>query len=278
MRFAENIIFHTMLYKIMAYALIGVIGIFAYVKYIELRGVYYPSKNIYLTPASLKLPFEDVSFKTGDTLTLHGWFIPGNNGNYTVFVFHGNAGNISDRIDKIILLRETGANIFIFDYRGFGVSQGSPSERGFYLDAKAAYDYLLNTRNIPAERIIFYGESLGAGVALHLASEVKYIRAIIVEGAFSCGRDMAKVFYPFIPVFFFSDSFNSLKTVKNVHAAKLFLHSQDDEVVPLALSRKLYESSPEPKSFVELRGGHNTAFLDSKDAYVSAIKSFINQL
>ncbi len=250
--------------------------IFGYVKYLE-SGIFYPAKNIEFTPASINLAYKDVYLKTQDGVRIHGWFIPHDNAKYTFLFCHGNAGNVGHRLDKIGMLYNVGLNIFIIDYRGFGLSQGRPSEKGLYLDAKAGYEYLLKAQKAAPEQIILYGESLGTAVLVNLASESK-VKAIILEGAFPCGKDMGKKIYPFIPKFIFSNSFNSLAKIKKVHVAKLFLHSTEDEIVPFALAKKLFLSAPEPKYLVELRGSHNTAFIDCKEQYQSAIAGFIDKL
>jgi uncharacterized protein len=251
--------------------------LYLYIKYIESKGIYYPQKEIQLTPLQVNLPFDDVYIKTKDGLSINGWFISAPNAKYALLFLHGNAGNIGDRIDKISLLHEIGLNIFIIDYRGYGKSQGSPSEAGFYLDSQAAYDYLLNGRNLKAEQLILYGESLGTAVAIDLAYRKKS-GAVIAEGAFSRGRDMARVVYPFLPAFLFADSFNSLKKIAGIGSPKLFMHSSEDEVVPFALAKKLYNAAKEPKRFEQLQGGHNMAFLDSKEKYISSISSFVKWL
>ena len=256
--------------------LLGLGLLFFYIKYLENNGIYYPIKDIGFYPSSIGLSYEETDITTEDGCNINGWFIPYPNAKYTLLFCHGNAGNIGDRIDKLDLLRRIGLNIFIVDYRGYGKSQGRPFENGFYLDAQAAYNYLLNTHNIKSEQIILYGESLGTAVVIDLASKKK-VRAVIVEGAFSRGRDMAVKIYPFLPAFLFSNSFDSIRKITKINVPKLFIHSRNDEVVPFALASKLYNTAGEPKEFVEIIGGHNTAFLDSKEKYVSAIALFIEK-
>ncbi|MFH1457565.1 MAG: alpha/beta hydrolase [Candidatus Omnitrophota bacterium] len=263
--------------KIAYLILLGAVLMMVYIKYIESRAVFFPEKKIEFTPLEFNLPFEDVVFNTQDGLKLNGWFIAQSNAKYTLLFFHGNAGNIGHRLEKLLALRSSGTDIFIIDYRGFGKSGGRVSEKGVYLDARAAYDYLVENRHIPPGQIILYGESLGTAVAIDLAAQGK-VKAIIVEGGFSRGRDMAARMYPFLPHFLFSDSYNSLEKIEKIEVPKLFIHSRDDEVVPLELARKLYHASPSPKEFVELNGGHNSAFLDSQEKYISAINSFISNL
>lgn len=265
------------MFKGIVYIIVGIILILGYIKYIAVRGIFFPIKEIEISPDLINLSFEDVYLQTKDGLRINGWFIPHQKSKYTLLFFHGNAGNIGHRLDKINMLKGLGLNIFIIDYRGYGRSQGKPSEQGLYLDAKSSYEYLLHTRKISPQQIILYGESLGTAVVVNLASESQ-VKAIILEGAFSCGRDMAKIIYPFFPRLLFSNTFNCLEKIKKVKAPKLFLHSKDDEIVPLILPRKLFDYSIAPKYFVELRGGHNTAFLDSKELYLSAIASFIDKL
>jgi len=257
--------------------LLGLGLIFAYVKYLEYKGLYYPAKEILIYPSSAGISFKDIYITTQDNVKINGWFISNPKAKYTLLFFHGNAGNIGDRIDKLQLLYQAGLNIFIIDYRGFGKSRGRPSEPGFYRDAFAAYDYLLNTINVKPEQIVLYGESLGTAIAVDLAFHRK-VKALILEDAFSCGWDMAVKIYPFLPGFIFSNSFDSLTKIKEINAQKLFIHSRDDEIVPFNLAKKLYDRAKGPKEFLETRGDHNNAFLSSQQSYISSISTFIEKL
>jgi hypothetical protein len=255
----------------------GIIIILAYIKYLEKKGLYYPVKEIEFYPDSVGLPFEDVYLNTQDGVKINGWFIPHPKTRYTLLFCHGNAGNIGNRMDKILLLRKLDLNIFIIDYRGFGKSQGRPTEKGFYLDAQAAYNYLLNARKITPQEIILYGESLGTAVAIDLAAKQK-VKALILEGAFSSGKDMAVTIYPFLPKFIFSNMFDSLTKIKKIDAAKLFIHSRNDEIVPFTLATKLFNAAKDPKYFLETAGDHNNSFLDFQEDYISSIAAFIKKL
>jgi fermentation-respiration switch protein FrsA (DUF1100 family) len=263
--------------KIFIYILGAIFVIFFYVKFMEKKGIYFPYFEIEQTPQDLGLKYQDIYIKTPDGFILNGWFIPAEDSKYTIIFFHGNAGNISHRLDKISIFHKLGLNTFIFDYRGYGKSKGKPDEKGFYIDAEAVYKYLLNELKILENKIILYGESLGTAIAIKLASEQK-VKAIILEGAFSRGKDMAKRIYPFLPYFFFSNSFDSLSRIKKIEFPKLFLHSQDDEIVPFSLAKKLYDSAPDPKDLIKLNGSHNGCFLESKELYISALDKFIKEL
>jgi len=263
--------------RLIIYLIIFFLLFLGYIKYIESRSIFFPTKNIDLTPADARIPFEDVYLKTTDDIRIHGWFIPFENAPDAILFCHGNGGNISHRVEKIILLRRSRANIFIFDYRGYGNSQGRPFEKGIYQDAQAAYDYLVKVRKINPKHIILYGESLGCAVAIDLASKER-VGGLILEGAFSSGRDMARVIYPFLPTALFFNKFNSLDKIKKVSQPKLFIHSTSDEIVPYDLAKKLFNQAPQSKQFFDIKGGHNTAFIDSQQDYTRAIVSFVQEL
>ncbi|MCX5703799.1 MAG: alpha/beta hydrolase [Candidatus Omnitrophica bacterium] len=247
-----------------------------YLRYIERQTLFHPAKEIEFSPNELGLSFEDIFFKTPDGFKLNGWFIPSKDAKHTILFCHGNAGNISHRLQKMNFFHQLGCNIFIFDYRGYGRSVGSPYEGGLYLDAKAAYDYLLS-RSIAPRQIIGYGESLGGAVIIDLASKHKAL-ALIVESSFSSAKDMASCVYPFIPYGVFASRFDSLNKIKTVTIPKLIIHSLNDEIVPYGLARKLYTSAASPKEFLQISGPHNSCFYDSEKLLKERIAGFLNRL
>jgi fermentation-respiration switch protein FrsA (DUF1100 family) len=262
--------------KILIYVVVLVCFMIGYVKYVENTKIYFPLKEIVVNPGFINFEFENVYVETADNIKLNGWFIPADNAQYTILFFHGNGGNIADRLDKIMIFHEMGLNMFIIDYRGYGRSEGRPSEKGLYLDAGASYYYLIKERGIEPEQIILYGESLGGAVAINLASKVS-VGAVISEGLFGSMRDAGRKLYPVLSLFVISNKFNSLALVKEITVPKLFIHSKTDEIIPFSLGKKLYDAAIEPKQMVELEGGHNDAFLESKEKYVSEIKKFIEE-
>lgn len=261
---------------IITFALVFIL-LSGYFRYIERKSIFFPMRQIEYTPKDIGLIYKEVFFKAEDGVELNGWLIPAKGTKGTILFLHGNAGNISHRFEKLQIFHDLNLNVFIFDYRGYGKSKGSPSEKGLYLDAKAAYDYLVSKEGIRKEEIILFGESLGGAVAIDLASKKK-VKAIIVESAFSSAKDMAKRIYPFIPSFFITSDFNSVKKIKNIQVPKLIIHSVDDEIVPFDLGRKLFEAAPPPKEFLKIRGGHNTGFLNSEAQFKKGIDSFISSL
>jgi len=263
--------------KIIFWLIIFVIVFLAGVRYIERHSIFFPMKEMGVSPTDISLAYENVYFTTKDGNKLNGWFIPSEGSRRTVIFCHGNAGNISHRLEKIAILHDLGLNMFIFDYRGYGKSKGTPTEQGLYNDAQAAYEYVRQNRGIPDNDIIVYGESIGGAVAIDLAKDVDF-RALITEDAFTSIKDMAKIAYPFLPHFIFSSRFDSLQKIKDIKTQKLIIHSIDDEIVPYRLGEKLFEQAAPPKKMLKLRGGHNTAFLDSKTKYIEGLREFVSEL
>lgn len=252
-------------------------GFFFFTKIIQKHNIFFPVDEIGATPKNFNLPFQDIYFQTEDGLKLNGWFIPNKKASLTLLFFHGNGGNISHRLHKIDQLQKLGLNIFLIDYRGYGRSQGKPSVSGVYKDTKASLDYLIKEKKIKSDNIILYGESLGTNLAIELAASNE-IGGLILEGAFSSGLDMAKTIYPFIPRLFLPDIFRSSAQIGKVKEPKLFIHSKVDEIVPIILAQKLYQLAPEPKQFLEIIGGHNTAYIDAEAEYLAAIDNFITKI
>ncbi len=255
-------------------------GAFAlYVFLMQPRLLYYPDmpgRELEATPAAIGLAYESVELQAGDGVRLHAWFIPAEHPRATVLFCHGNAGNISHRLDSIRLLHSLGLQVLIFDYRGYGESLGSPSEAGTYRDVDAAWRYLLDVRGIPAGEIIIFGRSLGAAVAADLASRT-LPAAVILESAFTSVPDMATGIYPWLPVRLLSRyRYDSLGKMARITRPLLLVHSREDEIIPFAHGERLFERAREPKQFLEIQGGHNDAFLTSRKAYTHGLKSFLD--
>ena len=213
-------------------------GFLALVRYLESVGVFFPSRVMGVNPSDIGLPWEDIYFKAKDNVTLNGWFFKNPKARSTLIFAHGNAGNMSDRLYKVKFFYDLGLNVFIFDYRGYGKSEGKPSEAGIYLDAQGAYDHLQSQAHVNMKNIIIYGASIGGTVAIDLAAH-RQAALLVVESSFTNAKDMARVHYAFVPSFFLSLKFNSIDKVRALAVPKLFIHSPEDEVVPYWVGQKL---------------------------------------
>jgi len=261
---------------VLSYFVLFLLLFLLYVWYLQKATVFYPERNLYATPQQMGLAYEDIYFKTEDGLTLHGWFYKSPQAKATLLYFHGNAGNIADRIEKVMLFLELGINVFIIDYRGYGLSDGEPSERGIYKDGVASFDYLITRKDIDPKKIVAYGASLGGVVAIDLATK-RSLGGLIVDSSFTSAKEMAKIIYPFIPSLFVYLKMDNASKITNVSAPKLFFHSRTDEVVPFSLGKKLYEMAPSPKEFLEVQGTHNDGHMVSRPIYKEGTKSFLKK-
>jgi uncharacterized protein len=271
------------LLRILAFTVLAYIVVLVLLRFNESRLLYAPGagRSLLDPPPELHLDVRRVELVTADSLRLVSWAMPVSGGSgYWLLICHGNAGNISDvgRPYHYAGLRELGLSLFAFDYRGYGESEGLPSESGLYRDADAAYRYLRDTLQVPAARLVIFGHSLGSAVAVELASRVP-AAGLVLDGALSSVRERAQELFPYAPVRWIAASrFLSIDLVGALALPKLFLHARDDEVIPLRHGRRLFEAAAAPKRFVELRGGHGDAFEVDSAAYFGAIGEFIAEL
>lgn len=240
------------------------------------RLVYFPQREIITTPRDMKLTYEAVYFQTSDHLRLSGWYVPVENPRAVILFCHGNAGNISDRLQSIDFFSRLGLSTFIFDYRGFGLSEGRPTERGTYADAEAAWIYLIDGKGLRADSIVIYGESLGGAIAAWLARK-HTPAALIVQSAFTSVPDLASELYPLYPVRWLSRfEYGTLKYIRTVKSPVMVIHSRDDEIVPYSHGSRLYRDANTPKEFLEIRGDHNAGFVISEREYMSGLDRFVS--
>ncbi|MEZ5358805.1 MAG: alpha/beta hydrolase [Candidatus Zixiibacteriota bacterium] len=240
--------------------------------------LFYPTMTIETTPAESGLEYTDVYFTTEDGVKLNGWYIPCENPTATLIFCHGNGGNISHRMASINQFHSLNLSVFIFDYRGYGRSEGTISEDGTYKDAAAAWTYVTEALGVPPGKIIVFGRSLGGGIASWLAVN-RPAAALILESTFTTISDIAAVHYPFIPVKWLAKyEYDSQERVSQLTIPKLFIHSPDDELVPYQLGEQLYQSAAEPKTFLKLIGSHNEGFTQSHTAYMKGVGEFISSV
>lgn len=249
--------------------------ILLFVYYQQSSIIYHPQQAIVTTPESVGVPFEEVYFETEDELTLHGWFISVDSTAPTVLFFHGNAGNISGRMETLKLFHRLGLNAFIFDYRGYGQSEGRTTEKGTYRDATAAWDYLISERDIPKENIIIMGRSLGGSIAAWLSARVEPV-AVVLESTFTSAADIAQDIYPWLPVrWLLKYRYNTMANLDKINAPVLITHGREDQVIPFHHGRQLMDAAKEPKAFIELSGAHGTGFLETGELYRKNLKKFL---
>lgn len=239
------------------------------------RMIFFPYRDHLYRPEDVGLEYESVRLTASDGIRLDAWYIPAPDAEFTVLFCHGNAGNISHRLDSLMFFRDLGLNCLIFDYRGYGRSQGSPSEQGLYSDARAGWDWLTQDRQVPPDRIILFGRSLGGTVAANLAAELAGQKiqpaGLALESSFTSVIDMGKHYYPWLPIKWVARfKFNAISAVQNVQSPILVIHSPDDEIVPYRLGQKLYENAPQPKKFAAISGTHNEGFMQDFQTYKTA--------
>ncbi len=236
-----------------------------------------PGRTLTMTPTNAGMDYQDVSIETTDGVTLHGWFIAGRSSQVLLF-FHGNAGNISHRLDSIRLFQDLGLSVLIIDYRGYGQSEGRTTERGIYRDADAAWRYLIEDRGIVASDIVIFGRSLGASVASRLAAQQQPL-ALIVESSFTSVPDIAQDLYPWLPARWLSRLSHATRDyVRDVRCPVLVVHSRDDEIIPFHHGEAIFSSANEPRTLLAIRGTHNNAFLQDERAYIGGLRTFLTGL
>ena len=247
---------------------------------LEKRFVFFPVAELLYTPNDVNLEYEDVRIQTSDGLALQGWFIPGKaetGSNVTWLWFHGNGGNIGHRIEELALAHHRiEANIFIFDYRGYGESEGAPSEKGTYLDSRAVMEYLSLRPDVDSGRIVYLGHSLGAAVAVELALTQPPMAMVLVS-PFASVRDMANLTLPFPPIgWLVRNHYDSISRIQQLDVPVLVLHGDQDETVPIDQGRKLYRAANQPKRFQVLEGAaHNNTFEVAPEQYWGTIEAFL---
>ncbi len=266
-----------MLWKLLLPLVLAYAALVALAWVFQSRLVYFPQmgREIEATPLAYGLAFEQVTLDTDDGERLAAWWVPREPAAGIVLMFHGNAGNISHRLDYLRMFNRLGYASLIVDYRGYGQSTGSPSEQGTYRDAEAAWNWLTRKRGVASGDIILLGESLGGAVAAWLAARVEP-RGLVLASTFTSVPELGAQVYPFLPVRMISRfSYDTREAVQAVNAPILIAHSRDDDIIPFAHGKALFEAAREPKRFLEMRGGHNDGFLFVRDEWVAQLAAFL---
>ena len=243
------------------------------------RLVFFPGtgREVVVTPQTYGLGFETVGIQTADGETLQAWWVPAEGARGSVLFLHGNAGNISHRLDYLLMFNRLRYSTLIVDYRGYGGSTGTPSEEGTYRDAEAAWDYLRHARLAQPRDVVIAGESLGAAVATRLATKVSP-RAVVLFSTFTSVTDLGAQVYWFLPVRLLSRiGYDNRENLKRIRAPVFIAHSRDDDIVSYSHGKQLYEAANEPKSFLEMRGGHNDGLIFTQPEWVARLGVFLDR-
>jgi len=234
------------------------------------------------TPADRGLAWSPVTLETEDSLALDAWWLPHERPRASLLFLHGNAGNISHRLDSLVQFHRLGLSVLILDYRGYGRSEGRPSEEGMALDARAGWRWLREEADQAPESIVLFGRSLGAAVAAELAegreAQGERPAAVILESPFRSVPALAQRVYPFLPARWLARfSHDAERHVRGISAPLLVIHSRDDEIIPFAEGEAVFRAARDPKRLLEIRGGHNTGFLESEPDYSEGIDAFLTE-
>lgn len=241
---------------------------------------YYPQigREIHTTPREHGLDYEALTLATEDGERLDAWFVPAQ-GDAVVLFLHGNAGNLSHRMDSIAMFHRLGYGVLIFDYRGYGRSSGKPSEAGLYRDAQAAWNHLTRQLGIPPRRVILFGESLGGALAARLAAqESTQPGALVLSSVFTSAPDLAADLYPWLPTrWLVRMRYDTRAALARTSCPVLVAHSPEDEIIPFRQGQRLFDAAPGPKVFLQLAGGHNDGFIFMRPAWVAVLAEFLRE-
>ena len=268
-----------MVWKVALLVLLGYAAVVGVVYLVQGSLIYFPQmgREIAAMPAAYGLAHEEVAIRTEDGETLHAWWLPADAARGAVLFFHGNAGNISHRLDYARMFNRLRYSTLLVDYRGYGRSTGAPTEEGTYRDAEASWRWLTSTHGIAARDVVIFGESLGGGVASWLAVQHPP-RALVVASTFTSAVDLGAEVYRFLPVRLISRfKYDTLRRLPLVRAPVLVIHSPGDDIIPFSHGQRLYAAASEPKAFIELSGGHNDGFVFVRPEWVDALGAFLER-
>jgi len=260
---------------------LGLVVIYLVLRWFEHRQVYQPYRQLETSGSELGRPFEDVHFETSDDVGLNGWFFPADTDSsrkHLIYLLcHGNAGNISHRLEHCAALLETGASVFIFDYRGYGKSQGRPGEEGTYLDAQAAHRWL-RQKGFAAANIIALGESLGGGVASELALR-ESLGGLVLQSTYTSITDVGAELFPWLPVRWLgSIKYDTRARLPRIKVPLLVMHSREDGLIGFPHAERNFAVANEPKMFWEISGGHNQFLEGDRARYLEGLNKFLTRV
>jgi fermentation-respiration switch protein FrsA (DUF1100 family) len=265
--------------RLLARVVLAYLVILGFMMILEEKLIFFPSRYPEGDWHPAGLDFEDVAFSAADEVRLHGWFCQVEEPSAVVMVSHGNAGHLADRALEVQLWqRRLGVSVFIYDYRGYGRSQGSPNEAGLYNDARGAYRWLTETKRVPASQVVLRGESIGSAVSLRLAVEVP-CRALIMESPFTSAVEVGERTFPWLPIrLMLRNRFDSEAIIGQYHGPLLITHGDRDTIIPFDMGKRLFELANQPKWFYAVPGAdHNDVPFTGGQAYFQALRDFLDQ-
>ncbi len=240
------------------------------------RMIFIPLDSFITTPSKTGMNHEEIFLEVSPEENIHAWYFPLSDSAPTILFCHGNAGNISYRLNAVNMFLNLGCSVLLFDYRGYGMSGGKPSEENVYADAEAALGWL-KSRGTSEDEIIVFGESLGSAVAIELAARHHELGGLIIKSAFTNLAEVGHTHFPYLPVSLICRyNFNSLDRVKYIACPVIFSHSKEDELIPFRMGRSLFDTVTGSKTFVEITGGHNDRDYLSDENYHAALNEFIH--
>jgi hypothetical protein len=241
--------------------------------------MFHPEPGAQIRPEQVGVEGRDVFLTTGDQIRIHAFYLPAPGATRAILFLHGNAGNASHRLpNAAALLRSTGAHVLLLDYRGYGLSEGRPTEAGVYADARAGLAWLEHEAGIPEDRIVVFGRSLGGAVAVDLARN-RAIAGLILESTFASAGAIARAHFGPLGEWAARGRFENDSKIGELRAPLLFFHGDRDEIVAYELGRRLFDAAPEPKQFETIRGaGHNDTVEIGGRTYFERIARFVDQV
>lgn len=268
-----------LLWPLLLLPLLAYVSVVVVLYFLQDRLVYYPQigRDLRLDPQAYGLDHTPLTLTTADGERLDAWFVPAPQSDAVALILHGNAGNMTQRMDTIAMFHRMGYGVLIFDYRGYGRSTGRPSEEGLYEDAQAAWQYLTRERGIAPGQIVLFGESLGGAVAAWLAARERP-GALVLSSVFTSAPEVAADLYPWLPTrWLVRLRYDTRAALARIRCPVLVAHSPEDEIIPFRHGRLLYDAAPEPKAFLRLAGGHNEGFLFMRTAWADALADFLRR-
>jgi alpha-beta hydrolase superfamily lysophospholipase len=250
------------------------------IRWFEHRQIYAPSQEWVAQPEDLRRPFEEVTFPSTDGTRLHGWFFPAKPGAprqpFVLLLLHGNAGNISHRLTFVQAWLELGLNVFLFDYRGFGRSEGRPDEEGTYRDGQGAVQWL-RQRGFDSQQIIALGKSLGGGIASELALRDP-LAALILQSTFSGISDIGAELFPWLPVrWLHSIHYSTVSKLPRLHLPVLIAHSRQDPLIRFHHAERNFQAANPPKELLEIAGNHTNVLEVGREGYLRGLDQFLTK-